>query len=76
MVWWSRREDLRSEVCMARAGMWKGAVMSGGPRTSWGAGIMRLHSAICTWAVVIGMVVFLGPMMPVLMMGIGAEICK
>ena len=49
----------------------------GGPLVSSGAGMMRLRSANCACAWEIGMVVvFLGPMVPALKMGIGAEICK
>ena len=49
----------------------------GGPLVSSGAGMMRLRSANCAWAWEMGMVVvFLGPMVPALKMGMGAEICK
>ena len=49
----------------------------GGPLVSSGAGMMRLRSANCACAWEMGMVVvFLGPIVPGLTVGMGAEICK
>ena len=70
------RDERRSGGCMDPAGILKGAELNGGPRMSSGAGMRRLRLGICACAWEMGMVGFLGPMVPVLTMGIGAEICK